>query len=85
VTLPDLLHEVLRHLEQRPLTDVTVERGDEAESPVGGSEIHQLRFSIDDHVVRWERRSSAGVWSPWSPCTEGFDISDVLAEDWRLV
>jgi len=98
MTLSDVLHEVMRYLELRPLTDVTIERGDvsESESPVGGFELHQLRFSLDDHVVRCAHRSATavteGIWSRWTVLPEGhlggsasFDMLDVLATDWRIL
>jgi hypothetical protein len=87
MTLHDVLHEVLRHLELRPLTDVTIERGDDTTKPDGRSEIRQLRFGLDETVLTYEYRWWMGEqWARW--LTAGgisFELRDVLATDWRIL
>jgi len=89
-TLPDVLHEAMRLIDDHH-ESVVIERGQSHEPLDGRSEAFQLRLDRGSSQYTCEMRSWLGArWSSWREHHgwlggPGFDIRDVLADDWRIL
>lgn len=87
-TLPEILRDAMLLLADPCIESVVIERGDH-EQLDGRSSTFQIRLRHE--AEQCETRSWLGAqWSTWSAHRGwlgggGFDVSDVLATDWRIV
>ena len=94
-TLPEILRDVMILLDDRAREHVVIARGQQHEPLDGRSSAYQIRLRHDVDMGLSEYRCEARSWlgEQWSTWRDqrgwlgggGFDVSDVLATDWRII